>query len=193
MTDNHDQSPDMGPRRQRAPTITIDTSAAGPTYSDATPLEQINPAMDNSNMSTSPELRNTTSFESRESRPISPHNYSSPTTKLNNGQNLLSVPGAPRSRGNSVDSVSEHGDFSSTGTYIASSQGDMLKGDLAPTEILNSEDALKPDPGTEADFVVENNKFAFTPGQLGKLHAQPRKIPFAAPSPNTAVVTHSCR
>jgi Ca2+-transporting ATPase len=170
MTDNQDHSPDMGPRRQRAPTITIDTSAAGPTYSDATPLEQINPAMDNSNISTSPELRNTTSFESRESRPISPHNYSSPTTKLNNGQNLLSVPGAPRSRGNSVDSVSEHGDFSSTGTYIASSQGDMLKGDLAPTEILNSEDALKPDPGTEADFVVENNKFAFTPGQLGKLY-----------------------
>jgi Ca2+-transporting ATPase len=170
MADNQPTSPDMGPRRQRAPTITIDTSAADPAHPSSVPLEQVNPTMDNSNISTSPELRNANSFESRESRPISPHNYSSPTTKLNNGQNLLSVPGAPRSRGNSVDSVSEHGDFSSTGTYIASSQGDMLKGDLAPTEILNSEDALKPDPGTEADFVVENNKFAFTPGQLGKLY-----------------------
>lgn len=32
-----------------------------------------------------------------------------------------------------------------------------------------SEDALKPDLGTEKDFIVENNKFAYSPGQLGKL------------------------
>ncbi|KAF3916692.1 hypothetical protein ABW20_dc0105813 [Dactylellina cionopaga] len=30
-------------------------------------------------------------------------------------------------------------------------------------------DALHPDPGQEADFRVENNKFAFSPGQLNKL------------------------
>ena len=35
--------------------------------------------------------------------------------------------------------------------------------------IINDEDALKPDPNTEADFEVDDNKFAFTPGQLGKL------------------------
>ncbi|KAF3043840.1 hypothetical protein E8E11_005441 [Didymella keratinophila] len=35
---------------------------------------------------------------------------------------------------------------------------------------LEKEDALRPDPGTEADFEVENNKFAFSPGQLGKLY-----------------------
>lgn len=29
--------------------------------------------------------------------------------------------------------------------------------------------ALRPDPGTEADFTVENNPFAFAPGQLNKL------------------------
>ncbi|KAL2068976.1 hypothetical protein VTL71DRAFT_15314 [Oculimacula yallundae] len=29
--------------------------------------------------------------------------------------------------------------------------------------------ALSPDPGTEADFVVENNKFAFSAGQLNKM------------------------
>ncbi|KAH9437191.1 hypothetical protein MCOR02_000847 [Pyricularia oryzae] len=29
--------------------------------------------------------------------------------------------------------------------------------------------ALRPDPGTEADFKVDNNPFAFSPGQLGKL------------------------
>ncbi|KAL2812735.1 hypothetical protein BJX63DRAFT_395974 [Aspergillus granulosus] len=31
------------------------------------------------------------------------------------------------------------------------------------------EEALRPDPGTEADFVVENNPFAYSPGQLNKL------------------------
>lgn len=30
-------------------------------------------------------------------------------------------------------------------------------------------DALRPDPGTEADFQVQNNPFAFSPGQLNKL------------------------
>ncbi|KAL2826301.1 hypothetical protein BDW59DRAFT_145361 [Aspergillus cavernicola] len=31
------------------------------------------------------------------------------------------------------------------------------------------EEALRPDPGTEADFVVDNNPFAYSPGQLNKL------------------------
>ena len=35
--------------------------------------------------------------------------------------------------------------------------------------IIHDDDALKPDPGTEGDFEVEDNKFAFTPGQLNKL------------------------
>ena len=35
--------------------------------------------------------------------------------------------------------------------------------------IIDGEDALHPDPGTEADFQVEDNKFAFSPGQLIKL------------------------
>ncbi|KAJ6438476.1 plasma membrane calcium-transporting ATPase 2 [Purpureocillium lavendulum] len=33
----------------------------------------------------------------------------------------------------------------------------------------DSRDPLAPDPGTEADFHVENNPFAFSPGQLNKL------------------------
>lgn len=32
-----------------------------------------------------------------------------------------------------------------------------------------AEDALRPDPGSEADFKVDNNPFAFSPGQLNKL------------------------
>lgn len=35
--------------------------------------------------------------------------------------------------------------------------------------MINDEDALRPDPGTEADFEVKDNKFAFSPGQLSKL------------------------
>lgn len=34
---------------------------------------------------------------------------------------------------------------------------------------VNASDALRPDPGTEADFVVKDNPFAFSPGQLGKM------------------------
>lgn len=69
-----------------------------------------------------------------------------------------------------MDSATEHGESNSSATYVTSSQGDTLRGDMGPTEIQNHDDALKPDPGTEADFEVENNKFAFSPGQLGKLY-----------------------
>lgn len=34
---------------------------------------------------------------------------------------------------------------------------------------VDAVEALRPDPGTEADFRVENNPFAFSPGQLGKM------------------------
>ncbi|KAK6544497.1 plasma membrane calcium [Orbilia ellipsospora] len=34
---------------------------------------------------------------------------------------------------------------------------------------VSSEEALKPDLGTETDFKVDNNPFAFTPGQLNKM------------------------
>jgi Ca2+-transporting ATPase len=42
------------------------------------------------------------------------------------------------------------------------------------------DNALTPDPGTEADFEVEDNKFAFTPGHLNKMQ-NPKSLPaFAA-------------
>lgn len=37
------------------------------------------------------------------------------------------------------------------------------------SNIINDGEALKPDPGTEAEFKVQDNKFAFSPGQLSKL------------------------
>lgn len=43
-------------------------------------------------------------------------------------------------------------------------------GDLHPSKNpVDTADALTPDPGTEDMFKVENNKFAFNPGQLSKL------------------------
>lgn len=51
-----------------------------------------------------------------------------------------------------------------------STQTDTLKGsEYDHKKIINDETALKPDTGTEQDFEVENNPFAFTPGQLNKM------------------------
>lgn len=190
----HSQSPT---RRQRAPTITIDTSAVSPpiVMDDALHLHTLsntgrplqgdqmdeNPAdtLTQPQNSSPSEARAAHSFESRESRPTSPHNVSSPTSKWTDNQahNFLSVPAA-RSRGNSVDSDDVGNSPSSYGgdTYVPtptpSTQGENsgpAGGHHGNGEIMNDEDALKPDPGTEADFTVENNKFAFTPGQMSKL------------------------
>ncbi|EKG09111.1 ATPase P-type K/Mg/Cd/Cu/Zn/Na/Ca/Na/H-transporter [Macrophomina phaseolina MS6] len=110
------------------------------------------------------EPRAASSFESRESRSTSPHNISSPTGNGSNSHNFLSVPGV-RSRSNSLDSAIENGGPASRSTYIPSSQGDNK-----PHYLLSDKDELRPDPGTEADFKVQNNPFAFSPGQLGKMY-----------------------
>lgn len=201
MTDPED---DQGPahtssvaRRQRAPTITIDTSAVSPSLLEngAFPLDTIsdragalqgeqseggksNPASIRNDASPT-DLRATRSFESKESRPTSPHNISSPTSKWIDVQpkSFLSVPNA-RSRGNSVDSEEPGHSPTSYGgdTYIPSPSSSGLGNDsrhLATShtndEIINDGEALNPTAGTEDDFRVSDNKFAFTPGQLGKL------------------------
>ncbi|KAF2275565.1 calcium-translocating P-type ATPase [Westerdykella ornata] len=174
---------DAPARRQRAPTITIDTSAVNQNtqdMGDSVPLRdnestpQQHHRDDHADVSPQTiqpptELRATASFDSKESRPTSPHNVSSPTAQVGNPHNFLSVPGAPRSRGNSLDSTPENAESTSSATYMASSQGETLRGEASTHDILNDKDALKPDPGTEEDFERENNKFAFTPGHLGKM------------------------
>lgn len=47
---------------------------------------------------------------------------------------------------------------------------------LNNTHIMMDENALTPDVGTEADFEVKDNPFAFTPGQLSKM-LNPRSLP----------------
>ncbi|OTA54187.1 calcium-translocating P-type ATPase [Hypoxylon sp. EC38] len=139
-----------------------------------------------SNLSSKGEGRQAHSFDSaRDSRPTSPHNVSSPVTSRGNekGQAFLSVPDHHRSRQNSVDS--EDGSRS-----ITSSQGDTVTGTASwhgeksaaskqsfdNEKIMKDENALKPDQGKESDFVVENNPFAYSPGQLGKMF-NPKSLP----------------
>ncbi|KAI4227594.1 MAG: hypothetical protein L6R36_002295 [Xanthoria steineri] len=186
------------PRRQRAPTITIDTSAVSPPLleDDSIPLHPVSdqtlaiqgdhgtdrdptPAHQSTQQPSPSELRLTPSFESRDSRPTSPHNVSSPTSKWT-GQphGFLSVPNT-RSRRNSVDTEDSNHSPSSYGgdTHASSSPAtSALCGSTRQTStvhsndnVMNDEEALKPDPGTEADFEVDDNKFAFVPGQLSKL------------------------
>ncbi|WEW55835.1 plasma membrane calcium [Emydomyces testavorans] len=183
-------------RRERAPTITIDTSAvnvSSDTENQQIPVEEARGASSEStrpgsrtlptgqlNPSHSPtEVRPSSSLEGkelRESRPTSPHNVSSPTSKWieTSNSNFLAVPGA-RSRGNSVDSEDAVNSFSSYGgdTVAPSSSSatdtPTQPGSSEAEEITKAKDALSPDPGTEADFEVENNKFAFSPGQLNKM------------------------
>ena len=197
----HSPAPQSSARRQRAPTITIDTSAVSPPLleGDALPLQYLSNGpqasqgerkqrhgdhhdmhLDHEPTDTSPtELRAAHSFESRDSRPISPHNVSSPTSKWSDlqPQNFLSVPVA-RSRGNSVDSdEAGHSPTSYGGDTFIPSPASSANGDATRNltnsnsndNLIDDEQALKPDPGTENDFHVEDNRFAFSPGQLSKL------------------------
>ncbi|KAI9655301.1 MAG: hypothetical protein M1821_005448 [Bathelium mastoideum] len=163
-------SPGPAARRQLAPAITIDTSA-GDLSGHSTPNNNHHHD-DHGSPSNGPR-----EYNSFESRPTSPHNVSSPTSKWADQNKLLSVPGQ-RSRGNSLDSVTEAGQPSSTSeeTYVntSSSQGDKSTprdgSKKSDHEILPDEEALLPDPGTEVDFEVPDNKFAFSPGQMAKLY-----------------------
>ncbi|KAJ5627822.1 ATPaseP-typeK/Mg/Cd/Cu/Zn/Na/Ca/Na/H-transporter [Penicillium lividum] len=182
-------------RRERAPTITIDTSAVNseepPLQLLSTPpqpslrictdtVESDTNALSPSSNASPTDLRYSASIRSnassegrdreREDRPTSPHNVSSPKSKAPEvHSNFLSVPGT-RSRGNSLESEDTGQSLSTYGgdTYVPTSQGS--RSDLTKNNHnIDDEDALTPDPGREDEFQVENNKFAFSPGQLNKL------------------------
>ncbi|KAK9793133.1 putative Calcium-transporting ATPase [Seiridium cardinale] len=178
--------------RPRAPTITIDTSAdstadnaAAPRQSFGSPTDltasptTLYPDMPQpsgaSQTSSRLEFQPGHSFDSlRDSRPQSPHNVSSPVASRGKGpsQNFLAVPNNQRSRQNSVDSSDYTSSQGETAVGTASTwQTEKVEtsGDISHDKIMNDPDALKPDVGKEADFEVENNPFAFSPGQLSKM------------------------
>lgn len=130
-------------------------------------------------LSTPTDTRARASFESRDSRPTSPHNVSSPT-QWNSPHTFLSVPG--RSRGQSFDTNATAESTTSTSelTYVntttpSSEHPPRLSEDhqkrlgAGDHPVLPDEEALQPDAGTEADFHRDNNPFAFAPGHLSKL------------------------
>ncbi|KAH6981148.1 hypothetical protein BKA56DRAFT_486015 [Ilyonectria sp. MPI-CAGE-AT-0026] len=199
-----DETPNP-PMRRRAPTITIDTTDVNPSTNapemasnsqqQQRPNEPISPQDDAVSPTTTvadplstswvsqrqagnprPDLNTAVSFESRDSRPTSPHNVSSPVTSRNGdrGAAFLAVPETLRSRQNSVDSEDMSRSFTSHGetTVVGSNSTQVEKyksSDMSSHKIMNDETALKADIGTEADFEVENNPFAFTPGQMNKM------------------------
>ncbi|KAM0487017.1 hypothetical protein ACHAPX_000284 [Trichoderma viride] len=199
MADSNQPEPSPGPpARRRAPTITIDTTAVNPNssiveithdFNGQQPqpnytVSPISPPDDAASPSTMietpfgfsqeryPETRTDTSFDiSRESsRPTSPHNVSTPI----GAHGFLNVPtNHKRSRQNSVDSEEASRSFISGGetTVVASNstQTDKYKTTPVNDKVMSDETALRPDAGTEADFDIENNPFAFSPGQLNKM------------------------
>ncbi|KAI0429324.1 hypothetical protein F5Y09DRAFT_261091 [Xylaria sp. FL1042] len=197
MSDPQDQdrSAEGTPRRPRAPTITIDTTNTndGEPTSNALPHSPVSAADETISPTTLAaswtsserthcptsshppssashhEIRASHSFDSKDSRPTSPHNVSSPVTArgIEKGQAFLAVPTNYRSRQNSMDSED--------GSRSVSSQGDSVT-EKAPSRskydnehIMKDQDALKPDQGREEDFQVKDNPFAFSPGQLTKM------------------------
>lgn len=119
------------------------------------------------------ETRREPSLEIASSHPTSTHNVSSPTHKTNDslGKNLLAVP-ETRSRGSSIESNDSRSPSSYGGdTHISSAEtaAEDSKEHRNNDKIINDGDALKPDPQNESEFRVENNKFAYSPGQLNKM------------------------
>lgn len=118
------------------------------------------------------ELRSAHSFESKESRPVSLHNVSSPTkvSDLQPHQNFLSVPNV-RSKVDSLDSEEPGHSPESFGgeTYVPSPSSSGLATSRTNDHIINDKEALTPLAGGESDFEVVDNRFAFSPGQLSKL------------------------
>ena len=116
------------------------------------------------------------SFDSRESRPTSPHNVSS-TNQWKNSNNLLAVP-TSRSRKDSIDTADSADISSSADTLNPNGSTEPLGGSFSNGTkygagghpVLSDDEALEPDKGTEKDFQRDNNPFAFTPGHLGKMY-----------------------
>ncbi|GAP87091.1 putative Ca2+-transporting ATPase [Rosellinia necatrix] len=194
MADSQDDNAEGTPRRPRAPTITIDTTIDNEPSSNPLPHS---PASGVDETTISPttlaaswtsserthyatgshapsssshhEVRNSHSFDSKDSRPTSPHNISSPVASrgMEKNRDFLAVPTNYRSRQNSVDSED--------GSRSVSSQGDSVAEKVALRQtydnghITKDEDALKPDQGREEDFKVQNNPFAYSPGELTKM------------------------
>lgn len=186
-------------RRQRAPTITIDTTAVNtsdpPQNTDGAQAVFTNSPVSlgddgHSPLTTDPMASSWTGSHQRgnsgaegsrsldrDSRPTSPHNVSSPVALRTNdrAQAFLSVPHPSMSRQNSVNSTDSVSSQNDTVVGGFSFQGEKTEksshtsAGSSSDKIINDENALKPDQGKEDDFQVVDNPFAYTPGMLNKM------------------------
>ncbi|KAK0640952.1 hypothetical protein B0T16DRAFT_393315 [Cercophora newfieldiana] len=183
-------------RRQRAPTITIDTTAVSPSpepQPDSDGAQRVftsSPVDIGDGSSNSPSATDamasswTTNAHQRtnsgsrsidrDSRPTSPHNVSSPLTMRGNERGaFLAVPHSSMSRQNSVgstDSVSVSDETVIGAPSLAEKGGrSRASSSSEADQIKNDPNALKPDMGKEDDFKVEDNPFAYSPGMLNKM------------------------
>ncbi|KFA53171.1 hypothetical protein S40293_03137 [Stachybotrys chartarum IBT 40293] len=182
-----EQTSGSGPQPNRqGPAITIDTENLGshnparvPTEVTTHPSSPSAPETGAVNITVADATQeHSNASEGKDSRPASSHNVSTPVAgrPSDRGNAFLSVPqGTMPSRQNSVDStnggastVSSQGD---TATVVATNatRAERAKISLDNDDIMNDQNALKPDANMESDFEVENNPFAFSPGQLNKM------------------------
>lgn len=107
------------------------------------------------------DFRTSNSFDGSD-RPLSPSAHNVSRAGDSKPSAFLSVPG-----NKSEDGTDSYGGD----TAVAGGKLDRVNPDahLNNDHLINDPEALRPDPGTEADFDRPNNKFAFTPGMLNKL------------------------
>lgn len=174
VDENKDPAADIDPTKTGAPIISVEEPER-PSPLPRLQTDGLNeqPPVSSIPSSSPTDNRGETSLEPGNGHPTSSHNVSSSTHKNNDslGQNFLAVPGT-RSRGSSLESVDSRAPSSYGGdTYISSAgtAAEDVKESHNNDKIMNAQDALKPDPQNESEFQVENNKFAFSPGQLNKM------------------------
>ncbi|KAJ6145465.1 ATPase P-type K/Mg/Cd/Cu/Zn/Na/Ca/Na/H-transporter [Penicillium chermesinum] len=165
-------------RRERAPTITIDTSAVNSPDASPPPVQIISAPQPSLQVSTDTVESDTGALMSSSSQgsPTDPRSNASIASNASSegrdppeaNSNFLSVPGT-RSRGNSLESEDTSQSTSSYGgdTYVPSpthrSQGSDLS-EMTRVQNIDTEDALSPDPGREDEFKVEDNRASLRSG-----------------------------
>ncbi|OCL09810.1 calcium-translocating P-type ATPase [Glonium stellatum] len=111
-------------------------------------------------------------LRSAEPSGVPPHSEPEAVTPLKRDEDIPILPGSAAlpvnetfSGGSSVDlKNNDHIATAYSGDTYLPNSGSSKEGD-----IMSDEEALRPDLGSEANFKIEDNKFAFSPGQMSKL------------------------
>ena len=150
------------------PQTSLQSSMENAEVVDTSMLPNGNSHLSPTDMRTSASIRSFDSSEGqdRQSRMKSPYDPFSPKADMPESHpHLLSAPSA-RHRDKSVEPQCTTQTLSNYGKgnhVLTLSHRSLVRGNAG-----DDADILKPEPGRESNFEVENNKFAFSPGQLNK-------------------------